>query len=184
MRGQLLALDPGTRRTGWALFDGGDPVSWGCIDAPPRGEIEERIPAIILELDQLAQSADPPVAHVAAEKPRGIEGKRPAPELQTLIRRMRRWARSRKLGWTTYSQSTVAASVRPRGMGKEDAKTVINTGVEAIYPQTRGAWDDQQDAADAVAVGHCHLSRERETALLEAAGKPDRDGTPETRAGR
>ena len=123
-----------------------------------------------MELDQLAQSADPPVAHVAAEKPRGIEGKRPAPELQTLIRRMRRWARSRKLGWTTYSQSTVAASVRPRGMGKEDAKTVINTGVEAIYPQTRGAWDGQQDAADAVAVGHCHLSRERETALLE---KPD-----------
>ena len=172
MKSQLLALDPGTRRTGWALFQGGEPVSWGCMDAPPGGEIEERIPAIIEALDQLAEQADPPVGHVAAEEPRGVSSRRPAPELQTLIRRIRRWARGRKLGWSAYSQSTVAASVRPRGMGKTDAKTVINTGVEALYPQTRGAWDGQQDAADAVAVGHCHLSRERRTALQEVRRKP------------
>ncbi len=167
MKNSLLALDPGTHSTGWALFDGEKLTAWESIEAPRGGEIEDRIPAIIQALDEVADNAAPPVAHVAIEKPRGVDGRRPAPELQTLIGRIRRWARARKLGWTAYSQSTVAASVRPRGARRGGAKRAILTGVEALYPETRDRWDGKQDSADAVAVGHCHLTKSREAGALE-----------------
>ena len=162
MNALLLALDPGTRNTGWAVFNGEDLLEWGSVTAPGNGEIEERIPAILRGLDEVAERAGPGLAGVTAEQPTGLNARRPAPELQALVRRIRRWARGRKLEWTAYSQSKVAASVRIRGDRKRDRKAQILAGVEALYPQTRGRWEGGQDAADAVAAGHCHLAALRE----------------------
>ena len=107
----------------------------------------------------------------------GIQGARPAPELDTLIRSLKSFVTGRaKLGrqklskrvWVEYAPATVLASVRPRGVKGMDSKDIIRLGVQALYPDDLcTAWE--QDVLDAIAVGHCHLSKTREASILEQA---------------
>ena len=109
---QLLAIDPGTHQTGIAIFNDGR-LSWTeLISAPDKMEVEERIGYIVKELEGIVQVHGKDIRQVAAERPMGINRARPAPELETLIRRIKRWATNgpHRWVWTAYSPSTVAAS--------------------------------------------------------------------------
>ena len=107
---------------------------------------------------------------------------RPAPELDTLIRSLKSYVTGRaKLGqrklskrlWVEYAPATVLASVRPRGWAGP-TKEVIALGVDILYGDSlRRAADPilsvPQDVLDAIAVGHCHLSKTREASILGQA---------------
>ena len=169
MRVCFLALDPGTYKTGAALFNGPDLVGWWLIQAEKRLPIDERIGSIVRQLEALIARHGQEVREVVCERTTGIENRRPAPELQVLVRRIKAWATrvSHRYVWTDYHPSTVLASVRPRGVDrKARSKTVLALGVELLY---RGAvsydgdrfsgGDVDQNVIDAVAVGHCHVCR-------------------------
>ena len=166
MRVCFLALDPGTYKTGAALFNGPDLVGWWLIQAEKRLPIDERIGSIVRQLEALIARHG---QEVVCERTTGIENRRPAPELQVLVRRIKAWATrvSHRYVWTDYHPSTVLASVRPRGVDrKARSKTVLALGVELLY---RGAvshegdrfsgGDVDQNVIDAVAVGNCHVSK-------------------------
>lgn len=165
MTGALLAIDPGTYQTGIALFEDGKLVDWKVITVNRGVEIEDRINNIVEWLEVYVQRQGVDIRQVAIEKPMGIDAHRPAPELQVLVRRLRRWARTKphKWGWTEYHPSTVLASVRIRGMAG-DTKSLIRVGVMALYPQVHLGLD--QDVYDAIAIGHCRLAKTREAELI------------------
>ena len=156
----LLAIDPGTYTTGVALFEDEKLVDWGAITTIHADvvEIEERVGYIVTRLEEYFREHGKHIRQVAIEKPQGIDAYRPAPELQVLVRRLRRWAhvKPHKWVWTDYHPSTVVSSVRPRGM-KGDTKSLIMTGVIALYPQVGGVL--AQDVYDAIAIGHCHITK-------------------------
>lgn len=153
----LMALDPGTHHTGVALFAGRKVVEMDVISPPSGLEIDERIGYIVRRLDEWLEEKGALVQQVAVERPMGIDGGRPAPELQVLIRRLRRWAtrRPNRWSWFSYHPSTVLSTVRPRGM-RLPSKDLIWMGVTGLYPDLPAVLPGQ-DAYDAVAVGHCHL---------------------------
>ena len=165
MTSKLLAIDPGTYMTGVAVFEDEQLVDWGVIAVSRGVEIENRIPHIVDELENYVGNHGRNIRQVAIEKPMGIDTYRPAPELQVLVRRLRRWAhiKPHKWAWTEYHPSTVVASVRARGM-TGDTKRTIAWGVRALYPQV--GFDLDQDVYDAIAVGHCHLGQTRVAELI------------------
>ena len=85
---------PGTYQTGIALFEDGKLVDWKVITVNRGVEIEDRINNIVEWLEVYVQRQGVDIRQVAIEKPMGIDAHRPAPELQVLVRRLRRWART------------------------------------------------------------------------------------------
>ncbi len=161
MTKSLLAIDPGTVSLGWAIFHGSHLYHAGILKADKKLSASNRIVKLIEELNTLVQYRE--IGAVACERPQGIEDRAPAPQIQTLVVDLRRWARGKKgADWYTYHQSTVKASICPRGMKLN--KESVAVGVKAIYGfHTRD--DKSPDDVDAVAVGHCHITKEIEKLL-------------------
>ena len=136
-----LAIDPGTHRTGAALFEGED-LKWARLIEPPKGlEVEERVAHIIETLDTIAGFIGR-LDTVVLEQATGMEGHQPAPELQTLIRRIRRWARRkpRRAKAYIYHPSTIYSAIRFRqhsGPRKEQIKLASWPCIPASFPMTR-----------------------------------------------
>ena len=169
MHQPFMAIDPGTHLTGIAFFQENKPVHWDLITAPRKLPAHERIALILQGIQEYhANHASTAVAAVSEKPAAGTERNRPAPELQTLIRSIRAWAkgtanRSRnRMDWVEYNPSTVAASVALKGFPKAPggAKQRITAGVTALYPDVlkTGPLPIPQDVLDAIAVGHCHLT--------------------------
>ena len=157
---KFLSVDPGTHKTGVALFDGERLVNAWLLMAPSKEPSTERIERIIRGLEAIRYNLAYDAAAVACERVSGYEDKRPAPELQVLARRIQQWARQHRLTWHAYHPSTVIASVRPRGVKGMGTKGVIALGIQMLYGEEWVSHD--QNLIDAVAVGHCHLSKQRE----------------------
>ena len=159
----FLAIDPGTYRAGVALFDGPALINWWLLEAPRGMPVDRRIGTIVDQLEAIVAEHGRDVQEVACERPAGIDAGRPAPELQVLVNRLRSWAthRPHRYIWTTYHPSTVLASVRPRGMKRKGAKEVLSLGVRMLYGERIDVDHQDQNVVDAVAVGHCHLVKEK-----------------------
>ena len=169
---KLLAIDPGTRRLGVALFADGRLITCGIIVPGPKDPIEIRIADIMSALEGWVV-AHPDICQVACEQPVPHESHAPAPELQALVRRIRQWATGRvklpngkthDFQWNLYNPSSVVASVRPRGLFKVPGKEVIALGVKMLY-DVEGL---DQNILDAIAVGHCHLAKQQEALVTNA----------------
>lgn len=161
-----LAIDPGTHKTGVALFVDDHLHAWWLIN--PSGDVEQRIAAIISELDSILEQHGHNVRQVACERNKGIERRFPAPELQTLINRLRRWATSGKMkgkgkfAWYEYSSRNAMGSVRPTG-ATGVSKRITQVGVALLYEGAPLGWQGNlavsqlpEDVIDAIAIGHCH----------------------------
>ena len=148
--------------------------------------IEERIAAMIAQLDEII-TCHREVRAVACEKITALDGRPPAPELQVLIRRIKRWAtrkqrhafvdfgdrrapRSFAFVWYEYHPSAIVASVRPRGFKGKPVKEVMTAGVQMLYGMELGDLD--QNVIDSIAVGHCHLCKTQEVELVGAPTPP------------
>ena len=187
----FLAIDPGSHRTGLALFRGERLLHWKIVNAPKNAPSYERIAHIMSEIQEYLETTPQAenVTQIACEKTTAIEGRQPAPELATLIRAIKSWATGRqketsgrrnRMKWAQYHPSTVLASVRPRsadGPRSAGSKKLIHQGVKMLYGETirREALrdpeleigDDQQDIYDAIAVGHCHFVKTKTESLKE-----------------
>ena len=153
----LIAIDPGTHRTGAALFRGTNLVECRLLEPDPNQPPEVRIRQIVAQLEQMAED-HPEVTELACEGTTGMEARRPAPELQTLVRRIRSWAKAkpRRWTWTAHHPSSVQATVRPRGL-RTRGKETIQAGVTMLYGHQLGEEKPDQNILDAIAVGHCHI---------------------------
>lgn len=155
----LLAIDPGTYRTGLALFTGQKLDTCMVLEADSSAPVEERIAWLVAKVESIHKS-HPALRMFACEFSSGLGQYRPAPELEVLVRRMRQYVRKHHGLWFQYHPSTVAASVRIRGLGKVmTPKERIAFGVQALYGMDYPLDGVEQDALDAVAVGHCHWTR-------------------------
>jgi len=163
----LLAIDPGTKNMGVALFDqtepeGKDLVKYGLIVAPNRERAPARIIAVLAELDRWA--AGHPINVVACEAAGGY-GWPVADSLGMLVIELGHWARKRKAEWHRYNPSTIRRHLGPRrGMGVKQAVASVITALYGI-----DAPEPQDDVTDAIAVGYVHLREMRLRAVLEAA---------------
>jgi Holliday junction resolvasome RuvABC endonuclease subunit len=148
---RLLSVDPGSYATGWAIWKGERPISWGEIECPKGEAFETRLARIVREFQALGLANR--IEAVAIERP-FLADHRPAPELNATFRRLRQVARRQGWQWHPYHPSTIVAAVRPRQTRGWPAKDVIATGIYVLY----GLKDLPQNVLDAVATGHYHLS--------------------------
>lgn len=155
---RLLAIDPGTHRTGFCLFIDGRPKSLWSWQGPPdlyNVRLSEFMDYYANTLE--IQCPD----EVACERP-GIRQDKPVPQLQAMVKDMESVTKRAGLPWSAYAPNTVLASVRPRGVGMGWAtKEIIAQGVVMLYGADLGdVRTYAQDMLDAVAIGHCHLSKQ------------------------
>jgi Holliday junction resolvasome RuvABC endonuclease subunit len=162
---RFFSIDPGTRFCGVALFEDDLPINTWLLSAGVKAPAHERIGVIMDGLEGLRRQYGRGLVAVACERTQGYENLRPAPELGTLYREIRGWARAAKLAFYSYHPSSVVAAVRPRGLRGRDTKAVIRLGVCALYPRQAESWEGDQNTLDAIAVGHCHLTKQKEKEL-------------------
>jgi len=136
------------------------PLASALIGCPRDQVLEERLAIIITKVVEFGTALL--VDTVAIERP-FLNGQAPAPELNSLFRRLRQEARKAGWAWHPYNPSSVVAAVRPRGTQGWDAKAVIKAGVVMLYGRTWAGMD--QNLVDAVAVGHLHRCRSLEEAI-------------------
>ncbi len=169
---RLLSIDPGTVTMGLAMWEGDRLEHISPFHLPERMNVEFRIGRMIetVAYNMAKWNLDA----IAIERP-FIDPTKPQPELQLLVKRLKQEAKKHKWGWYAYHPSTVLASVRPRGIRGWPSKVVLSEGVWALYHNLD--WLDieglDQNVIDAIAVGHCHLSKMQEQQLTE-----DRELTP------
>lgn len=160
--GNLLAVSPGTRRTGWAVFVDGLLKETGVISIPAvlRARPDERAALLVCSLDELAVRWD--VGAVACR--RGSSVGPPAPGTAPLEAALSRWREFRELAW--YSCTT--AEVRTALAGKPNASRealsyAVMEGLGLIgETRTMEEWE-------AAAIGVYHLRQTGDT--LEGSEK-------------
>lgn len=152
---RLLAIDPGTYRCGYAVFNDGYPTEAGTLEV--KGELEQRIANLVARLEAVAAQLE--VQEIACEKAWG-RNFRPAPELEAFIRRLRRWARGKRLAFHLYNTQSVYGGKWPREVIRAGIRQVLLTH----WPREIKLGDD---ALDAVAIGYYHVGRVR---LIELGG--------------
>ena len=175
---KLLAIDPGTRRTGLAVFAGEKLLSWHIARGGRQDPPERRIISLLEQLDEVA-AMHPEITAVACEGTTAIDGAQPAAALQMFILRLRRWARETfgpSTTWALYNPTTVKNAIRPRGVSAKarksmGTKAVTALGVRMVYGDEAGAIEGEliDDVVDAIAVGHCHIVKTAEREVLERA---------------
>lgn len=155
---KLLAIDPGTLVMGLALFDGADLVGSRSLVAPAKAAVETRLDILMADLAAVVRGHRPQA--IAIERPGAAKPEHRPATLLTLCTFIRQAAaREWRIPVTEYATGTITAAVRLRGMPSSDRKAVLRAGVVALYGEKYQ--DAPQDVVDAVAVGHCHLSKLR-----------------------
>ena len=92
----LLAIDPGTHRTGLVVFNGQELVDWQLAVPRPKATLEFRMMDLVAAVDEVA-ARHPGLSQVACEKAPGHGAKiPPSPELIAFVRRLSQWARAKK----------------------------------------------------------------------------------------
>lgn len=151
----LLALDAGTRNTGWAVFRGYVPHRTGVIALRRRKDNDaaaERIVRLTEELDELAARCMP--AAIAVSRPAGLGGARPAPALALLETALDEWAQRVGIALAAYPMAEVRRAVagHPRAAPEAVAFAVMSALNLLGSRKTAHEWA-------ALAVGSYHLYR-------------------------
>ena len=133
---RFLAIDPGTYKTGAALFNGPDLVGWWLIQAEKRLPIDERIGSIIQQLEALIAEHGQEVREVVCERTTGIEDRRPAPELQVLVRRIKAWDTR-----VSHQFTRSIAAINPKALWSDHALTDEPSGIHPPEPGPCGETD-------------------------------------------
>lgn len=144
---RFIALDPGSRFTGWAVFDGDGLVAWGRIVAD-KVEYSSRFQFIVNELGKLLDQFN--FEEVAVEEAVRFEG-REIPALKVASLGIKKWAEGRRLPYSKYNVATWKASVVGNGHAGKEA-TARN--ILLRYPSLPA--DLSEHEYDAIAIGVYH----------------------------
>ena len=116
--GSLLAISPGTRRTGWAVFIDGQLKDTGTISIPAvlRARAGERAVLLVCSLDELAVRWDVGTVACRGRSSAGL----PAPGAEPLEAELSRWREFRGLAWypCTTAEVRTALAGKPMLPGK------------------------------------------------------------------
>ena len=197
LRRGVLALDPGSQRTGWAWWETAEsitPAQAGVLQGG-RGSLGERLLSIRSQLQDLYDSIHQhgaachpyecghitkncwgfQLGSIACEKPIPHHKFKSA-ELEAVYAEIRNWAKglSKKRGPSpdlflkTYANSQVKAVVNPRlGDWKVDGSAKEKL-MAGVVSQFGLEWRAyEEDAIDAIAVGIAHLQVIRGELLME-----------------
>lgn len=161
----LLALDAGTRNTGWAVFRGYVPHCTGVIALRRRKDNDaaaERIVRLTDELDELAGRCMP--GAIAVSRPAGLGGPRPAPALALLETALDEWAQRAGIPLAAYPMAEVRRAVagHPRAAPQALAFAVMSALNMLGAGKTAHEWA-------ALAVGAYHLYRTEQASPQGAA---------------
>lgn len=146
----LLALAPGLRQTGWAVFDGAAVAASG-VAAPKNPRKLATADRIAWQLETIAAvAARWPADAAARSRPAGINW--PAPGLERLHDALRRWAEARNLPLFDYATQDVRAAVAGQPNASREAQCYAVMLRLGLIGQSRASaeWE-------AIAVGCCHL---------------------------
>jgi len=180
LRRGVLALDPGSHRTGWAWWKTAEertPCQAGVLQGG-KGSLGERLLAIRSQLQELYNSIHTwgyQLGSIACEKPIPFHKYKSA-ELEAMYSEIRNWGKglSKKRGPSpdlcvkAYTNTQVKAVVNPRlGDWKVDgsAKEKLLAGVVAQFGLEWRLYEE--DAIDAIAVGIAHLQVIRGELLID-----------------
>ena len=146
----LLALAPGVRETGWAVFRDGAVVASGVVGLKTRHKLEPslRIDHLLRSLEELAGLWLPELAVQC--KPSGINW--PVPALEQLEQGLCRWAEAGGIALASYTTQEVRAAVAGQSNASKDQlgyAIMLQLGLIGQSRTTR-EWG-------AIAVGHHHL---------------------------
>lgn len=151
----LLALDAGTRTTGWAVFHGYAPRQTGLITIRRRpqhaaDDAASRIPRLLAELDALAAQHTPAAIALSRPNPPGAA----APALDALATALDRWAQQAGIPLTPYPAAAVRRAVagHPRAAPPALAYAVMTALNLLGARKSAHEWT-------ALAVGAYHLYR-------------------------
>ena len=180
LRRGVLALDPGSQRTGWAWWKTAEEItpSQAGVLQGGKGSLGERLLSIRSQLQDLYNSIHQwgfQLGSIACEKPIPFH-KYKAPELEAMYAEIRNWAKglSKKRGLSpdlivkSYANTQIKAVVNPRlGDWKVDgsAKEKLMAGVVAQFGLEWRTYPE--DAIDAIAVGIAHLQVIRGELLVD-----------------
>lgn len=152
----LLALDAGTRNTGWAVFQDYVPLRTGVITLRRRQHSDDaaaaRIVRLAAALDELAAECAPAAA--AVSQPAGLGGLTPAPALALLETALEQWGRRAGIPLAAYPAAAVRRAVagHPRAAAPALAFAVMSALNLLGARKTAYEWG-------ALAVGAYHLYR-------------------------
>ena len=180
LRRGVLALDPGSQRTGWAWWKTAEeitPAQAGVLQGG-KGSLGERLLSRRSQLQDLYNSIHQwgfQLGSIACEKPIPHHKFKSA-ELEAMYAEIRNWAQglSKKRGPSpdlivkSYGNTQVKAVVNPRlGDWKTDgsAKEKLMAGVVAQFGLEWRSYPE--DAIDAIAVGIAHLQVIRGELLVD-----------------
>ena len=159
---KLLAIDPSSTATGYAVFEGDQLVTWDVVKPLSRLRPDQKVTFIVDAVGYIGIRLG--IEAMAIEQPFNNPRQRNHAyhlTYQAII------GVAKGNGWKVapLHNSTVRAAVRPKlpGVSQWPAKAQITAGVVSLYPQVCA--DQDQNAIDAIAVGHCYLAREYEKNL-------------------
>ena len=148
--GSLLAISPGTRRTGWAVFIDGQLKDTGTISIPAvlRARAGERAVLLVCSLDELAVRWD--VGAVACRR-RSSAGL-PAPGTAPLEAELSRWREFRGLAWYPCTTPEVRTALAGKPNASREALAYAVMKNLGLIGETR-----TMEEWEAAAIGVYHL---------------------------
>jgi crossover junction endodeoxyribonuclease RuvC len=162
---RILGLDPGSRRTGYGIVDGGGNryrcVHHGHVAPPARLELPHRLHAIATRVGEIMDEYAPDC--VAVEEAFYHESVRSTLVLGHVRGALLVTAVARGIALAEYSPREIKLSVAGTGAASKEQVAFMVRRLLAI-PETL-----QQDAADALAVALCHHHRVKLRAPAKAA---------------
>lgn len=148
---RFLALDPSSRETGWAVFDGEKLLAFGVVPVM-KGTYGQRFSYLEHDLGQLLVRYA--FAELAYEG--GSWGRFKVPALQVAIQTIRSWCREHKIMFYEYAPTAIKRGVTGNGRAtKDEVARVIYLQFPEISPGL------PSHVTDAIGVGICHLGWHR-----------------------
>ena len=162
----VLGVDPGLTRCGLAVVDGAPgravtPLAFAVVGTPPEAPVEERLDRVASEIELWLHRHRPDAVAVervfSQHNVRTVMGTAQASAVAILV------AGRAGVAVATYTPSEVKASVTGNGRADKAEVTAMVTRLLRLDAPPR-----PPDAADALALGICHLWRGATTARAAA----------------
>ncbi len=150
--GVVISVDPGTYVTGLVAWDEGKILATHRIKLRPSTPIEERLKRIVYDLTGFVKLHNG--ALVVCERPIAYRA-RPAPELETLFKRIRSLTKELKCDWVGCTPMDVKKATALKDAPKPLTKDTTRAGMVARYGNE---WlDADPNLVDAGGVGHWYF---------------------------
>lgn len=162
---RFISLDPSSRETGWAIFEGEGLLDMGVITYV-KGSYGGRFLFLEAELSNLWMSFG--FTEVAYEG--GSWGKFKVPALQVAIMTIRSWCRNQKIFFYDYAPKAIKLGIAGSGNASKDD---VARAVYLHFPELPLCLPAH--TTDAIAVGLVHLAWQRIKELEEKDGRIHQD---------